>query len=58
MQLDFPIAKMQDYAYVIQDLASQENAFALVSAAHLLAQNTRNDAHRRRIAKWKLTKML
>ncbi|OFA07806.1 transposase [Duganella phyllosphaerae] len=58
MQLDFPIAKMHDYAYVIADLANQDNPFALVSAAHLLAQNTRNDAHRRRIAKWRLTKML
>lgn len=32
--------------------------FPELSAAHLLAQNTHNDVHRRRIPKWKLTKML
>lgn len=34
------------------------NPFALVTVAYLQARQTRNSIHRRRIAKWRLTKLL
>ncbi|MET0267528.1 MAG: Yae1 family protein [Duganella sp.] len=58
MQLDFPVAKMQDYADDIDALLAQDNPFALVTVAHLLAQRTRGNAHQRRMVKWRLTKLL
>lgn len=58
MQLDFPIAKMQDYAGRIDQLLEDDNPFGLVTVAHLLTQQTRGDDHRRRVAKWRLTKLL
>ena len=35
-----------------------DNPFALVTVAHLLTRQTRRDARRRCIAKWRLTKLL
>ena len=43
---------------VWQELIGQGNPFALVTVAHLLAQRTRRHIHQRRIAKWRLTKLL
>ncbi|WP_090181844.1 MULTISPECIES: hypothetical protein [unclassified Duganella] len=58
MRLSFPIAKLQDYAGRIQELLAHHNPFALLTAAHLLTQQTRHSVHQRRIAKWRLTKLL
>lgn len=58
LQLDFPIVKIQDYADQIDDLLEQYNPFALVTVAHLLTRRTKGQAHKRRIAKWRLTKLL
>ncbi len=58
MRIDFPIVKLQDYADRVDELLTLDNPFALVSAAHLLTQKTKGNAHRRRIAKWRLTKLL
>lgn len=58
MRLTFPIVKLQDYAGRMHELLAHRNPFALVTAAHLLTQQTRHNAHRRRIVKWRLTKLL
>ena len=58
MRIDFPIAKLQDYADRVDELLILDNPFALVTVAHLLTQKTKDNAHRRRIAKWRLTKQL
>lgn len=42
----------------LDTLLAQDNAFALVTVAHLLAQRTKGRVHQRRIAKWRLTKLL
>ena len=58
MRIDFPIVKLQDYADRVDELLKLDNPFALVTVAHLLTQKTKGNAHRRRIAKWRLTKQL
>jgi hypothetical protein len=58
MRIDFPVVKLQDYAGDIDRLLTLDNPFALVTVAHLLTQKTKGNAHRRRIAKWRLTKLL
>jgi len=58
MRIDFPVVKLQDYAGRVDQLLTSENPFALVTVAHLLTQETKGDVHRRRTAKWRLTKLL
>jgi hypothetical protein len=56
--IEFPVVKLLDFSSRVDELQSHPNPFALVTAAHLLARKTRGNAHRRRIAKWRLTKQL
>ena len=58
MRIDFPVVKLQDYADRVDELLTLDNPFALVTVAHLLTQKTKGDAHRRHLAKWRLTKLL
>jgi predicted transposase YdaD len=58
MGIRFPVVKLVDFADRIDELESHPNPFALVTAASLQARQTRGSAHRRRIAKWHLTKLL
>lgn len=58
MRLDFPFVKLLDFAGRIDELRQHANPFALVTVAHLLARQTKGNAHRRRIAKWMLTRSL
>ena len=58
VRIKFPVVKLLDFTDRIDALQLHANPFALVTAAHLLARHTRNNAHRRRIAKWRLTKLL
>jgi len=58
MRLVFPIVKLQDYADRLPELLAHQNPFALVTAAHLLTQQTKRHAGHRRAAKWCLTKLL
>ncbi|MBV7536915.1 transposase [Duganella sp. sic0402] len=58
LRLDFPVVKLQDYAPHMGALLEDPNPFALVTAAHLLTQQTRHRPHQRRRAKWRLTKLL
>lgn len=58
MRIDFPSVKLLDFADRIDELQLHGNPFALVTAAHLLARQTQGNPHRRRGAKWTLTKRL
>ncbi|MBJ7309149.1 DUF4351 domain-containing protein [Rugamonas sp. CCM 8940] len=58
MGIDFPVVKLMDYAGRIEPLLDDPNPFALLTAAHLLTRQTKGLAHRRRMAKWRLTKLL
>ena len=58
MRIEFPVVKLLDFAYRIEELQSHPNPFALVTVAHLLALQTKGHAHRRRRAKWRLAKLL
>jgi hypothetical protein len=54
----FPVAKLNDYASQLEQLLQQPNVFGLVTAAHLLTQQTRGRDVERFAAKWRLTRML
>lgn len=58
MRLDFPVIKLRDYAQDMPSLLNDPNPFALVTAAHLLTQQTKHHMHQRRRAKWRLAKLL
>ncbi len=58
MGIEFPVVKLLDFADRLDELQQHENPFALVTLAHLQARQTKSNAHRRRIVKWKLTKLL
>ncbi|HEX5343797.1 MAG TPA: DUF4351 domain-containing protein [Duganella sp.] len=58
MRLAFPIVKLQDYAGRLPELLAHPNPFALVTAAHLLTQQTKRHAGHRHAAKWLLTRLL
>jgi predicted transposase YdaD len=58
MGIRFPVVKLLDFADRIVELEMHPNPFALVTVAYLQARKTKDSAHRRRIAKWRLTKLL
>ena len=58
IELNFPTAKLLDYAAHQDQLYQNPNPFALVTLAHLLTQTTRQDMNARFAAKWKLVQLL
>jgi Putative transposase, YhgA-like len=58
VSIQFPTVKLLDYAPRLEELLSDPNPFALVMAAHLLTQQTRNDVQARYVAKWRLARLL
>ena len=58
VEMSFPTVKLLEYNDWIEGLLESDNPFALVTAAHLLTQQTRGDSSSRFDAKWELTKML
>jgi len=58
MRIEFPVVKLRDFSGRMDELRAHPNPFALVTMAHLQARQTKGNAHRRRIAKWRLTKLL
>lgn len=58
MGIRFPIVKLIVYRDRIDALLGNENPFALVTAAHLLTQQTRRHAVKRYAAKWRLSRLL
>ena len=56
--IQFPVAKLLDYAGQEETLAEHPNPFALVTLAHLQTRATRKDPQARFEAKWKLIKLM
>jgi hypothetical protein len=54
----FPSVKLADYAGRLDELIHEQNVFGLVTAAHLLTQQTRGQHVERFAAKWRLTRLL
>jgi hypothetical protein len=57
-RLDFPTAKLLDYAEQIEALEHHANPFALVTLAHLATQQTKQDKEARYQAKIRLIRLL
>lgn len=58
MAFRFPSVKLADFAYRLDQLLQDPNPFALVTAAHLMTQQTKGRDVQRHEAKWRLTRML
>ena len=56
--LEFSMVKLIDYAPEIDELLSLDNAFGLITAAHLLTQQTRRKNEERYYAKLRLIRLL
>ncbi|WP_353571993.1 DUF4351 domain-containing protein [Candidatus Albibeggiatoa sp. nov. BB20] len=56
--LKFPSIKLLDYQSHLTELLEQDNVFALITAAHLLTRQTKNDNQQRFSFKWQLTRLL
>lgn len=56
--IEFATAKILDYADQLDALMDNPNPFALVTAAHLLTQQTRRNPAGRYDAKWQLARLL
>jgi hypothetical protein len=56
--IQFPTAKLSDYAGRIDELLEHPNVFALVTAAHILTQQTKGRDVERHEAKWLLARKL
>lgn len=56
--LKFPVAKLTDYEDKIDELLVSNNAFGLITAAHILTQQTRKQHQERYKAKLGLIRML
>lgn len=54
----FPSVKLTDYAGKLDQLLQEQNVFGLLTAAHLLTQQTRGQHVQRHAAKWKLARLL
>ena len=56
--IHFPIAKLTDYHDKVNELLTMDNSFAVVTATHILTQQTRKNAVERYKAKQLLVKLL
>jgi hypothetical protein len=56
--LEFPVAKLTDYDEKLDELLASENAFGLITAAHILTRQTRKEHQERYEAKLHLIKIL
>ena len=57
-RLDFPMAKLTDYHDKLNVLQHDDNPFAIITAAHILTQQTKKDHDARFAAKYSLLKAL
>ena len=58
LTLDFPVAKLTDYDEKLDELLASDNAFGLITAAHILTRKTRKKHQERYEAKLLLIKIL
>ncbi|MEK7989890.1 MAG: hypothetical protein VSS52_002690 [Thiotrichaceae bacterium] len=56
--MKFPSIKLLDYQSHLTELLEQDNVFALITAAHLLTRQTKNDTQQHFSFKWQLTRLL
>jgi len=56
--LEFPVAKLTGYHDKVDELLASDNAFALITAAHILTQQTRKKNQARYEAKLRLVRIL
>ncbi|MEI6069853.1 MAG: DUF4351 domain-containing protein [Methylococcaceae bacterium] len=56
--LEFPVAKLTDYHDQLKILKASENTFAIITATHILTQQTRKNDKKRYEAKHLLVKIL
>ena len=56
--ISFPIAKLTDYHDKLDELLLANNPFAIITAAHILTQQTRKDDQERYKAKQRLVRLL
>ncbi|MEI7708742.1 MAG: DUF4351 domain-containing protein [Chlorobium sp.] len=56
--LEFPIAKLTDYDEKLDELLASDNAFGLITAAHILTRQTRKEHQERYEAKLSLVRIL
>ena len=56
--LEFPVAKLTDYEDKLDELLVSDNAFGLITAAHILTQQTRKQHQERYKAKLRLIRIL
>ena len=56
--LEFPVAKLTDYAEKVDELLASDNAFGLITVAHILTQQTRKQYQERYEAKLRLVRLL
>ena len=56
--LEFPVGKLTDYEDQLDDLLVSENAFGLITAAHILTRQTRKENQERYEAKLRLVRIL
>ena len=56
--LEFPVAKLTDYAEKVDELLESDNAFGLITVAHILTQQTRKQHQERYEAKLRLVRLL
>jgi hypothetical protein len=54
----FPMVKLSEYGTDIEQLLEHPNVFSLVTAAHVLTQQTRGQHVKRHAAKWRLARLL
>ena len=56
--LEFPVAKLTDYDENLDELLASDNAFGLITAAHILTRQTRKEHQERYEAKLSLVRIL
>jgi hypothetical protein len=54
----FPMVKLSEYGTDVEQLLENANVFSLVTAAHILTQQTRGQHVKRHAAKWRLARLL
>lgn len=58
MEFTFPVVKLTDYEPQLETLHSSDNAFSILTAAHILTKKTKHQARQRYETKLKLIRLL
>ncbi|MCL5796496.1 MAG: hypothetical protein M1579_03230 [Gammaproteobacteria bacterium] len=58
MNFEFPVAKLTDYHYQLDELLANSNPFAILTASHILTKKTKNQVQQRYETKLKVIRLL